>query len=343
MLTVVGVLVFAPAITAAAPAGAANSVRGQEWWLGGLGVTQAWQKSEGSGITVAVLGTGVDASYPGLAGSVITGPDYTGSGRRPGNPYWGFEGTAVAGIIAARQRDPGLVGVAPAAKILSVRVTLEFNDPLASDQAVSRRLPDAIADGIRYAADHGSRIIDLPLDPGTLGLTTKGDPAAAGGSAAERAAIAYALGKGIVLVAPAGDDGQGPAIVNYPAAYPGVLAVGAIGRDGKLASFSGRRSYVALTAPGVSLITASLPDGHGTISSTSTASGIVAGVAALVLSRFPHLTATQVTQALVESTARTAGDCSPNAGVWRATAMRARPRAARGSRRWTGRPCSART
>ena len=270
-------------------------------------MTQAWQRSEGSGITVAVLGTGVDASYPGLVGAVITGPDYTGSGREPGRPYWGVEGTAVAGIIAARERGWGLVGVAPAAKILSVRVTLEFNDPLASDQAVSRRLPDAVAEGIRYAADHGARIIDLPLDPGTLGLTSGGDPAAAGGSPAERAAIAYALSRGIVLVAPAGDDGQGPGIVNYPAAYPGVIAVGATGRTGHLASFSSRRSYTSLTAPGVGLVAAVPPDGFGTISSTSTASGIVAGVAALVLSRFPHLTVAQVTRALIESTAPMAG------------------------------------
>ena len=307
-LTVLGVLGFAPAVAVAFPrAGHGETVRDQEWWLVGLRVTQAWQMSEGSGITVAVLGTGVDASYPGLAGAVITGPDYTGSGRGPGSPYWGVEGTAVAGIIAAHEPGWGLVGVAPAAKILSVRVTLEFNDPLASDQAISRRLPDAIADGIRYAADHGARIIDLPLDPGTLGLTSRGDPAAAGGSPAERAAIAYALSKGIVLVAPAGDDGQGPGIVNYPAAYPGIIAVGAVDRTGHLASFSSKRSYASLTAPGVSLVAAAPPDGYGTISSTSTASGIVAGVAALVLSRFPHLTAAQVTQALIESAAATAG------------------------------------
>ena len=115
-LTVLGVLGFAPAVAAAFPrAVRGDTVRDQEWWLAGLRVTQAWQMSEGSGITVAVLGTGVDASYPGLAGAVITGPDYTGSGRSPGSPYWGVEGTAVAGIIAAHTRDWGLVGVAPAA------------------------------------------------------------------------------------------------------------------------------------------------------------------------------------------------------------------------------------
>ena len=90
-LTVAGVLGFVPAVaTAATPAGHGNTARDQEWWLAGLHVTQAWQQSEGSGITVAVLGTGVDASYQGLAGSVITGPDYTGSGRAPGSPYWGL-------------------------------------------------------------------------------------------------------------------------------------------------------------------------------------------------------------------------------------------------------------
>jgi Subtilase family len=303
VLTVLGVLWSVPAIAGASTSAGHGYTRDQEWWLVGLHVRQAWQKSEGSGITVAVLGTGVDAHYPGLAGSVITGPDYTASGRGPGSPYWGVDGTAVAGIIAAHS---GLVGVAPAAKILSVRVTLEFNDPLAFDPAISRRLPDAIAAGIRYAADHGARIIDLPLDPGTLGLTSTGDPPAAGGSPAERAAIAYALSRDIVLVAPAGDDGLGSGIVNYPAAYPGVIAVGAISRTGQLASFSSRRSYASLTAPGVSLVAAAQPDGYDTISSTSTASGIVAGVAALVLSRFPHLTVFQVTQVLLESTATTA-------------------------------------
>jgi hypothetical protein len=310
VLTALGVLGFAPAVATASAAAGHGNTRDQEWWLADLHVTQAWQESEGSGITVAVLGTGVDADYPGLAGSVITGPDYTGSGRGPGSPYWGVEGTAVAGIIAAHERGWGLIGIAPAAKILSVRVTLEFNDPLASDQAISRRLPDAIAAGIRYAANHGARIIELPLDPGTLGLTSTGDPAAAGGSPAERSATAYALSKGVVLVAPSGDDGMGSEIVNYPAAYPGVIAVGAIGRTGQLASFSSRRSYASLTAPGVGLVAATPPGGYDTISSTSAASGIVAGVAALILSRFPHLTVAQVTQALLESTVTTAAGTS---------------------------------
>ncbi|MGH3256960.1 MAG: S8 family serine peptidase, partial [Streptosporangiaceae bacterium] len=313
-LGVLGPLPALGATTTASVAGApvrSQNVRSQEWWLADLHVTQAWQTSVGAGITVAVLGTGVDLGAVDLAGDVTTGPDFTDSGRAPGSPFWGFEGTAVAAIIAGHGHGAGdrsgIVGIAPAARILSVRVTLEFNDPLSSDASITRRLPQAIANGITYAVAHGARIIDLPLDPGTLGLTGQEDPAAAGGSPAERQAVDYALGKGVVLVAPAGDDGMGPGIVNYPAAYPGVIAVGAVTRGGRLAPFSSRRSYVSLTAPGVGLEAPDLADGYQMTSSTSAASGMVAGVAALIMSRFPHLSAAQVTQALTESTAAVTG------------------------------------
>ncbi len=296
----------APAHAAAGYGAAGQGVQAQEWWLGGLHVTQTWPSTEGAGITVAVLGTGVDPQHPDLAGSVITGPDFSGSGRTHGGALWGVNGTEVAGIIAGHGhgtgRADGLLGVAPAAKILSIRVSLEFNDPLNANQAIARRLPGATASGIIYAVDHGARVIDLPLDPGTAGLTGHGNPAAAGGSPAEKAAVAYALRKNVVLVAPAGDDGQGPGLTDYPAAYTGVIAVGAVTRNGQVAPFSSRHSYVSLTAPGVGLAATVPPDGYTRISSTSTSSGIVAGVAALILSRFPHLTAAQVGQSLTGST-----------------------------------------
>ena len=296
----------APAHAAGGYGVAGNAIQAQEWWLSGLHVTQAWRTTEGAGITVALLGTGVAAGHPDLAGSVSTGPDFTGSGRTAGGPFWGIDGTEVAGVIAGHGHgtggEAGILGIAPAAKILSIRVSLEYNDPLNSDTAIARLLPAAIAKGITYAVDHGARVIELPLDPGTAGLTAQGDPAAAGGSQAEQAAVAYALRKNVVLVAPAGDDALGPGLVNYPAAYPGVIAVGAVARDGQVAPFSSRHSYVSLTAPGVGLMAATPPDDYARISSTSTSSGIVAGVAALVLSRYPHLTVAQVSQALTEGT-----------------------------------------
>jgi Subtilase family len=293
-------------VPALAAGGYGSTAQAQEWWLAGLHVTQAWQTTEGAGITVAVLGTGVAAGHPDLVGSVSTGPDYTGSGRTAGGSFWGIDGTEVAGVIAGHGhgtgRESGLLGIAPAAKILSIRVNLEYNDPLNSRPAITRRLPETIAAGITYAVDHGARVIDLPLDPGTAGLTGQGDPAAAGGSQAEQAAVTYALRKNVVLVAPAGDDALGPGLVNYPAAYPGVIAVGAVARDGQLAPFSTRHSYVSLTAPGVDLMAATPPDAYAQISSTSASSGMVAGVAALILSRYPHLTVAQVTQALTGGT-----------------------------------------
>ena len=134
--------------------------------------------------------------------------------------------------------------------------------------------------------------------------------------------MAYALRKNVVLVAPAGDDALGPGLVNYPAAYPGVIAVGAVARDGQLAPFSSRHSYVSLTAPGVGLMAAAPPDDYARISSTSTSSGIVAGVAALILSRFPHLTVAQVTQALTGGTT-TDRVGAPGAGHGTVDAVRA--------------------
>src|SRR6202041_2365357 len=121
----------APASGVSAAAG--NPVRAQEWWLDSLNVTQAWRTTRGAGVTVAVLGTGVAARHPDLAGVVATGPDFTGSGRAPDGPFWGIDGTQVASVIAGHGHGPGgqtgIVGVAPAARILSVRVNLEFNDP----------------------------------------------------------------------------------------------------------------------------------------------------------------------------------------------------------------------
>jgi hypothetical protein len=313
---------FALPASAAQPPAAAQPVRAAQWWLTALRVPRAWQAAPGAGrgVTVAVLSTGVDAAHQDLSGDVITGPDYSASGRTAGGAFWGAEGTAVASLIAGHGHGhggaDGITGVAPGARILSLRVTLEYNDPLNSDTAITRRLPDAIAAGIRYAVGHGASVIALPLDPGTLGPAASGDPAAAGGSPAERAAVSYALSHDAVLVAPAGDDGAGSGAVNYPAAYPGVIAVGATTRNGQLAPFTSARSYVALTAPGSGLTLAAPGGGYASLASTDMSSAMAAGVAALIRSRFPRLSAAEVAQALERGTARRAGRtrAAPGAG-----------------------------
>lgn len=307
-----------PAAAAAAPVTTQAAIHAGEWWLAALRVPAAWRAApeRGKGVTVAVLSTGVDASHPDLAGAVTAGPDLSGTGRKRGSPYWGAEGTAVASLIAGHGHGPGgaegITGVAPGARILSLQVTLEYNDPLASDATVTRRLPGAIAAGIRWAVGHGATVIALPLDPGALG---PGGPAAEG-SAAEKAAVSFALAHDVLLVAPAGDNGAAGNAVNYPAAYPGVIAVGATERNGRLSPFSNTGSYVTLAAPGAGTtpgppapggmtadpaagLTVAGPDGgYAPLASTDMSAALTAGVAALIRSRYPRLTVPEVTGAL---------------------------------------------
>jgi hypothetical protein len=215
---------------------------------------------------------------------------------------------------------------------LSLQVTLEYDDPLNSDAAVTGNLPAAIAAGIRYAVGHGATVIALPLDPGALGAAPAGDPAA-GGSAAERAAVSFALAHNVILVAPGGDNGAATDSVNYPAAYPGVIAVGATSRAGQLAPFT--NTGVALTAPGsgttpdgtlpggmttdpaAGLMAAAPGGGYEPLASSDMSAALTTGVAALVRSRYPWLTVAEVTQAIEHGlTPPPGGAAHPAAAGW---------------------------
>jgi Subtilase family len=339
-------LVAAWAALGSVPA-SADQVRQGEWWLGanGLHVTQAQQISQGEGVTIALLDTGVDATQPDIEGSVIAGPDFTKSNEQPGGQFYGIHGTAMASLIVGHGHGPGdadgILGVAPAAKLLSIRVALDAGDPLLAESSVVSGLPSAIAEGIMYAVNNGAQVIDLPLDPGqsasSLVVTPTPAPAprtpltpteaaeqtAAGGSPAERAAVAYALSKGVVLVAPGGDNGAGTDALNFPADYPGVISVGAFNSNFIKAPFTSHRPYVTLTAAGNGMI-AAIPTGYTTVSSTSAASAIVTGIAALIKSQYPELTPAQVTQALTSSTVfRPPGGMSDGSGHGTADAGRA--------------------
>ena len=323
----------------------ADQVRQNEWWLSALHVTQAQQATQGAGVTIALLDTGVDPQQPDLAGSVLPGPDYTNSGEKLGSQFYGIHGTAMASLIVGHGHGSGdadgVLGVAPAAKLLSVRVALDAGDPLLEDSTAVSGLPSAIAAGIRYAVSNGAQVIDLPLDPGQSvnNLVATPTPApspnapvtpleaaqqtAAGGSAAEKSAVAYALSKGVVLVAPGGDNGAGTDDPNFPASYPGVISVGAFNSSFTKAAFSSHQSYVALTAAG-SGMTAATPTGYTAVSSTSAASAIVTGMAALIKSEYPELTPAQISQALTTSTVfRPANGISDGSGHGTADAARA--------------------
>ena len=297
--------IVAVSIGLPAAAASADQVRQSEYWLRTLNVTSAWVASRGAGVTVAVLSDGVNPNQPDLTGAVTPSPAPGGAPIASGQ-YFGEQGTAIASLIAGHGhglgRNAGIIGVAPLARILSVPVTLPADDPALSQTAVAAAIPAAIAAGIRYAVHHGATVIDLPIDPSQPGITGSGGAAAAAGdSAAEQSAVAYALQHNVVLVAPAGDDGAATDTPNYPAADHGVIAVGAFNEAFDKAAWSNHQSYVTLTAAGAGVIAPSRT-GYLPMNSTSAASAVVSGVAALIRASYPQLTGAEVRKALTTST-----------------------------------------
>ncbi|MEU5882077.1 S8 family serine peptidase [Spirillospora sp. NPDC047279] len=265
-----------------------------------LNVPRAWELSKGSGVTVAVLDSGVDPDQADLTGSVVTGPDYTEGANPPGVAPSRLHGTNMASIIAGHGHGPagqdGVMGVAPQARLLALRVIVENDEPGFGHFVDNERFEGTIARGIRYAVDNGADVINLSL----------------GRSAAtkdERAAIAYALSKNVVVVAAAGNAGatekarrSGHAPFSYPASFPGVISVAAVDEKGAHAGFSNRNSAVVLSAPGVRIIGAGPGEQYWIGDGTSPATAFVSGVAALIRSRHPGLAPALVTQAIVTST-----------------------------------------
>ncbi|WP_327107132.1 S8 family serine peptidase [Nonomuraea glycinis] len=264
--------------------------RARQWQLSLLRLPEAWRTSRGEGVLVAVLDTGVRA-HPDLGGVVVQGPDLTGAARTGG--MWGHHGTAMASLIAGRGHGPGLgvIGVAPAARVLSVRVTLESADPRRELLRSGGR--HALARGIRYAVDHGADVISMSLGGGS---------GAWEGAAAEEEAVQYAFARGVVLVASSGNDGDTTNRKTFPAAYPGVIAVGAVDSRLRPARFSNRRDYLSVVAPGTGIVTASAFGDYVVGDGTSSAAAMVAGIAALIRSAHPDLSPFQVRRAIERGT-----------------------------------------
>ncbi|WP_248293806.1 S8 family serine peptidase [Actinoplanes sp. TBRC 11911] len=273
----VGVELDTPVRVADAPAGD-DPLRAQQWDLARMSAPQAWTRSTGAGVTVAVVDTGVDSTHPDLAGQVLPGGDFiTGTEGAAVDPNG--HGTHVAGTIAAvAGNNVGVSGVAPNAKILPVRV-------LGAD---GRGYTSTAAAGVVYAADHGADVINL-----SLSSTTPTD--------AMTNAVAYAHAKNVVVVAAAGNArGQGSPI-SYPAASDGVIAVAATDSADGVATFSNRGSYVDVAAPGVNIVSTRPGNLYARMSGTSMAAPHVAAVAALVRSAYPALSPDQIESALKSS------------------------------------------
>lgn len=289
----------------------------QEWGLTKIRAPEAWDIQKGDpAVVVAVIDTGIDLDHPDLVGNLVQGRDLVDI-TGPPQTGWHFEGdiltpdddpedevghgTHVAGTIAAMtDNSVGVAGVSWTSKLMPVRVlgrTVRNSDGRVSGVGTAVD----IAAGIVWAVDHGARILNLSLG----GYTD---------TFVERSAVVYAVAHNVLVVAAMGNDNTTQP--SFPAAYPGVIAVGAIGQDDKRAAFSNMGTHIAVVAPGVGVHSTFMGGGFSDLSGTSMATPHVAGVAALMSSAQSSLSAVQMGVAL-RATARpltdTAADPVPNA------------------------------
>jgi type VII secretion-associated serine protease mycosin len=221
-------------------------------------------------VVVAVIDSGVDANHPDLKGSVLPGIDLLHPAVSPdGTLDSDGHGTQIAGVIAAHGQ---VEGIAPKAKILPIRAV---PDVLTASSD--------IAGGVEWAIVHGASVINI----------------SAGGfsSADEQQAVDDAIAANIVVVAAAGNDSGGA--LEYPAAYPGVVAVTGTDRQGNIAAISSVGPGAVIAAPAVDIYSTTLHNGYSTASGTSDSAAIVAGVVALIRSKYPKLSARDVIHRLV--------------------------------------------
>ncbi|WP_203590449.1 S8 family serine peptidase [Streptomyces sp. SID13031] len=260
---------------------------GQAAYLNTVRVPQAWDvsKSTGSQI-VAVLDTGVDAGHPDLVGRLVTGYNAVSS-TRPNPIDDNGHGTMTLGIIAATANNSiGVAGVGWNAKAMPVKV--------AGANGVANDLD--IVEGLEWAVAHGAKVINMPF----------GNP---GDNPVVHDAIKRAVAKGVVVVAAAGNDGS--SVLQYPAAYPEVIAVGATNAGGVLTDFSSYGEWVDIAAPGWDVLSTGVRNMRQGVpywfcTGTSCSASIVAGVVALVKNKWPTLTPAQV-ETRLKTLARDAG------------------------------------
>jgi subtilisin family serine protease len=219
------------AVMPAAAAGAGDPLRDEQWWLDAIHADAAHEISIGTGAVVAVLDSGVDASHPDLAGSLIAGPDLIDGDGSPDDENG--HGTNVAGIIAARTGNGiGVASAAPGAKVLAIRVL----------DAANRGNTDVEAAGIDAAVAAGADVINISINP-TGNIVTQLLPADRLVQAIERAA-----GAGVVIVASAGN--QGLPLCSQPLLTSKILCVGAVNRARLRPSYSNYLLRVDIAAPG---------------------------------------------------------------------------------------------
>lgn len=269
----VGLVVVLPA----APS-YADGVRNSQWHVQSLRLAEAHRLSQGKGVIVAVIDSGVRQDHRDLAGNILPGTDIAAGGSGSG---WGDNdghGTAMAGLIAAHGHGTngvdGALGVAPEAKILPIRV----------DTAKGSAVPGSFyAEGIRWAVAHGAKIINISASAG----------------AGTFDAVKEAHAAGIIVVGSAGNKGK-DVFIGEPASYDGyAIGVGGTDRNGNHAEISLTGAAIDIAAPANDVVSTARDGGYRTGTGTSDSAAIVSGALALIWSKYPNLTRDEVLWRLV--------------------------------------------
>lgn len=293
-------------LTAAAPA-RADELRNREYWLDEYGITKAWQSTKGAGVKVAIIDSGVDATHQDLAGAVVGGTDVSGAGRPDGTLGIGKEpghGTLVASLLAGRgnggkpedsPKPNGVVGVAPEAELLAVSAWLGSPNP--GGKSIDEQIPAAV----RWAVDNGAKVINMSLSSNSTIWPKSWDEA-----------FLYAEQHDVVIVAAAGNNGSGQGQVGAPATIPGVVAVAGLNREGEVSQSSSTPGITIAVAAAAEKLVGALPgNNYADWDGSSGAAPIVAGIAALIRSKYPAMPAAQVINRII-MTAKPKGDPAPN-------------------------------
>lgn len=271
-------IVIASTLTAASPAAA--TWRQQQWYIDALQIPPAQSLSRGQGVTVAVVDSGVDSSAPALSGQLLPGTSIGVPGSPSGmtDTDKGGHGTSMAGIIAGNNSSQdGYFGIAPGARILPIATPREEGYMTA---------------GVRWAADHGARVINISR---------------AGTSSGPQliSAIRYAMDKDAVVVAGAGNIDANGYGVGSPANIPGVVAVSGTANNSDAWEGSSTGPRVAIAAPATNILapvpTSTLPKGYGLSDGSSNSAAIVSGVVALIRSKYPELDAPNTINRLLQT------------------------------------------
>jgi subtilisin family serine protease len=230
-----------------------------------------------------VIDRAVDGTHPDLAGNVLAGKSFVTGGtanRDLKTPDADSHGTAMASLIAGHGHgagdSAGVKGLAPDAKILPVEISFDTSGA-GTDWG----------EALRYAVDQGASVVNMSFETGIYY------------SDAEKQAVAYAAEKDVLLVGGSGNTGASR--VSFPAAAPGVVAVGAVGKDGVVWERSDYGTGLMLTAPGEYIRSAANGGGYRLAQGTSDATAYVSAAAALLRSKYPDLTAGQIANRLVKT------------------------------------------